>query len=355
MISKVSKDFLYRLLETASPSGFESEIQKVCKNYMEPLVDEVQKDVHGNQYYILNKDSKFRVMICGHVDEIGLMVNSIDENGFIRITAIGGIDPAVLPGQRVIIHSARGKVCGVIGRKPIHLTPEKERDKSFELHELWVDIGARDKKEAENLVSVADPIVLDVPIRELTNNLITARGLDDRIGAFVCLEVMKMLAEKRGELKVGVYCVTTVQEEIGLRGAVTSAYTCAPNTAIAVDVGWATDHPGLEKTKFAEIKLGNGPILDKGPNINPVVFEGLKRVAEENQIPYQVMPAPKATGTDANVIQLSRSGVATGLVGIPNRYMHTPAEIVSLEDVGNAVKLISNWILSLTPEVSFIP
>lgn len=356
MLSKESKDFLYELLHTASPSGFESEAQKVCKNYIEPLVDEVRKDVHGNQFYIINKDANFRVMICGHVDEIGLMVNSIDENGYLRIVPIGGVDPAVLPGKRVVIHSAHGKVVyGVIGRKPVHLTPEKERDKPVELNELWIDIGARDKKEAETMVSVADPIVLDMPIRELNNDIITARGLDDKIGAFVCLEVMKALAEKKKDLKVGVYCVTTVQEEIGLRGAITSAYTCAPNTAIAVDVGWATDHPGLDKTKLADIKLGNGPILDKGPNINPVVFEGLKKIAENNNIPCQIMPAPKATGTDANVIQLSRSGVATGLVGIPNRYMHTPAEIVSLVDVENAVKLITYWILSLTPDISFIP
>lgn len=355
MLHHESKEFLYKMLETPSPSGFENEIQRICKEYMASSVDEVYKDVHGNQFYILNKESDFRVMLCGHVDEIGLMVNSIDENGYIRAVAIGGVDPGVLPGQRIIVHTATENVYGVIGRKPIHLTQEKERKKPFELHELWIDIGAKDKEEAESLVSVADPITLDVPVRELKNDLITARGLDDKIGAFVCLEVMRTLAKRKENLKVGVWCVTTVQEEIGLRGAVTSAYTCAPKTAIAVDVGWATDHPGLDKTKVAEIKLGNGPILDKGPNINPVVFEGLKNIAEKFEIPYQVMPAPKATGTDANVIQLSRSGVATGLVGIPNRYMHTPVEIVSLVDFENAVRLISEWIFSLSEDTCFIP
>ncbi|MCX8064153.1 MAG: M42 family metallopeptidase [Candidatus Hydrogenedentes bacterium] len=355
MLSGKSREFLYRLLETPSPSGFESKVQQVCKEYMEPLMDEVCKDVHGNQFYILNKGCDFRVMLCGHVDEIGLMVNSIDENGYLRVVAIGGVDPAVLPGQRVVVHTAQGDVRGVVGRKPIHLIPEKERDKAFELHELWIDIGAQGKEDAEKLVSVADPVTLDVPIREMNNGLITARGLDDKIGAFVCLDVMSELARKRGDLKVGVWCVTTVQEEIGLRGAVTSAYTCAPKTAIAVDVGWATDHPGIDKARYAEIKLGKGPILDKGPNINPIVFEGLKKIAEANGIPYQVMPAPKATGTDANMIQLSRSGVATGLVGIPNRYMHTPVEIISLVDVENAVNLISKWVLSLNEDISFIP
>ncbi len=352
MLSERSKEFLYDLLNTPSPSGFEVKIQEKCKDYMGRCVDEIYKDVHGNQFYVINKDAPLRVMLCGHVDEIGLMINSIDEEGFIRAVAIGGIDVSVLIGQRVAIHSAGGDVYGVIGRKPIHLTPEKEREKTPELHELWIDIGAANKKEAEKQVSIADPITLDVPIRKLANNLLTARGLDDRIGAFVCLEAIRNLPKQK--LKVAVFCVTTVQEEIGLRGAITSAYACEPHAAIAVDVGWATDHPGIDKAKYAEIKLGKGPILDKGPNINPVVFEGVKKAAETHKIPYQVMPAPRGTGTDANAIQLSRKGVATGLVGIPNRYMHTPVEIVSLSDVENAINLIKNWILSLNPSMSFI-
>jgi len=352
MLSTQSKEFLYDLLNIPSPSGFEVKIQEKCKDYMKRHVDDIYKDVHGNQFYVINKDASLRVMLCGHVDEIGLMINSIDEDGFIRTVAIGGIDVSVLIGQRVAIHSAKGTIYGVVGRKPIHLTPEKEREKTPELHELWIDIGATDKKEAEEQVSIADPITIDVPIRELANNLLTARGLDDRIGAFVCLEAIRNLPKQK--LKAAVFCVTTVQEEIGLRGAITSAYACEPHTAIAVDVGWATDHPGIDKAKYAEIKLGKGPILDKGPNINPVVFEGIKKVAETHKIPYQVMPAPRATGTDANAIQLSRKGVATGLIGIPNRYMHTPVEIVSLTDVENAINLIKNWILSLNTSVSFI-
>ncbi len=353
MLTNTSRDFLFELLNTPSPSGFETEIQKKCKEYMAGYADEIYKDVHGNQFYVVNKNAPLRVMLCGHVDEIGLMVNSIDENGFIRMVAIGGVDTAVLPGQRVVIHSAKGPRYGVIGRKPIHLTPEKEREKSPQIHELWIDIGVNSKKEAEKYVSIADPITLDIPIRELKNNLISARGLDDRIGAFVCLETLRNLPKNK--LKVAVYCVTTVQEEIGLRGAVTSAYACEPHTAIAIDVGWATDHPDIDKAKYAEIKLGKGPILDKGPNINPKVLQGLIKVAQTQKIPYQLMPAPRATGTDANAIQLSRKGVATGLVGIPNRYMHTPAEIVSLTDVENAIKLIKQWILSLSESEDFIP
>ncbi len=353
MLSPSSKNFLFDLLNIPSPSGFEVKIQEKCREYMNSYVDEIYKDVHGNQFYVINKEAPLRVMLCGHVDEIGLMVNSIDEDGFIRAVAIGGVDTAILPGQRVVIHTTKGDIHGVIGRKPIHLTPEKEREKTTQLHELWIDIGVKNKKEAEKIVSVADPITLDVPIRELKNNLISARGLDDRIGAFVCLEAIRNLPKKK--LKIAVYCVTTVQEEIGLRGAITSAYACEPHTAIAVDVGWATDHPGIDKAKYADIKIGRGPILDKGPNINPKVLEGLIKVAQSQNIPYQLMPAPRATGTDANAIQLSRKGVATGLVGIPNRYMHTPAEIVSLTDVENAIKLIKNWVLSLTPSVDFTP
>lgn len=353
MLSSSSKSFLYDLLTTPSPSGFEVKIQEKCKEYMTGYADEIYKDTHGNQFHVINQNAPLRVMLCGHVDEIGLMVNSIDDNGFIRAVAIGGIDTAVLPGQRVQIHSEKGTVYGVIGRKPIHLTPEKEREKNSELHQLWIDIGATSRKDAEKRVAIADPITLDVPIRELGNNLISARGLDDRIGAFVCLEAIRNLPKNK--LKVAIYCVTTVQEEIGLRGAVTSAYACEPHTAIAVDVGWATDHPGIDKDRYAEIKLGKGPILDKGPNINPRVLEGLIKTARSHKIPYQLMPAPRATGTDANAIQLSRKGVATGLIGIPNRYMHTPAEIVSLTDVENAIKLIKNWLLSLSPSANFIP
>jgi endoglucanase len=221
------------------------------------------------------------------------------------------------------------------------------------MHQMWIDIGARNKKDAQKVVAIADPVTIDAGYLELRDNKVVARAFDDRIGAFVCLEAMRLIA--RRTVEVAVYCVTTVQEEIGLRGATTSAYGCNPHAAVAVDVGWATDHPNGEGSRYGETRIGGGPLVDRGPNINPVVHRGLVATARKHRIPIQHVAAPRGTGTDANAIQLSRGGVATGLVGIPNRYMHTPVELVSLKDVENAARLIAEWVCSLRPDASFIP
>jgi endoglucanase len=348
-----SIEFLKKLLRTPSPSGCEEKIQKICRAYAEPYADEIYKDVHGNQYHVLNKQAPLRVMLAGHVDEIALMVNTIDSKGFIGFVPIGGVDGGVLHGQRVIVHGTHGPVAGVIGRKAIHLTPEEERHKASPMHKMWIDIGARDKKDAEKAVAIGDPITIDAGYVELRNGIICARALDDRIGAFVVLETLRLLARKK--INVAVYAVTTVQEEIGLRGATTSAYGCNPHAGIAVDVGWATDHPNGEGCRYGETRLGGGPILSRGPNINPVVRAGLVAAAKAAKVPLQHFAMPRGTGTDANAMQLSRGGVATALVGIPNRYMHTPVELVDLSDVENASKLIAAWISGLKANTSFIP
>jgi endoglucanase len=350
---KDSLDFLKRLINTPSPSGFEEQIQGLCGEYAQPYAEEIYKDVHGNQYHVRNKDAAVRIMLAGHVDEIGLMVNTIDDKGYLGFVPIGGVDAAILGGQRVFVHGAKGAVPGVIGRKAIHLTPQKDRDKPLEMHQMWIDIGARNKKDAQKVVAIADPVTIDAGYLELRDNKVVARAFDDRIGAFVCLEAMRLIA--RRTVEVAVYCVTTVQEEIGLRGATTSAYGCNPHAAVAVDVGWATDHPNGEGSRYGETRIGGGPLVDRGPNINPVVHRGLVATARKHRIPIQHVAAPRGTGTDANAIQLSRGGVATGLVGIPNRYMHTPVELVSLKDVENAARLIAEWVCSLRPDASFIP
>lgn len=350
---KESLEFLKQLLATPSPSGCEEEIQKVCKAYMAKHVDEIYKDVHGNQYHVLNKSAKIRVMFAGHVDEIGLMVNTIDDKGFIGIVPLGGVDTAILGGQRVVVHGPKGLVSGVIGRKAIHLTPPEDRNKALEMHQMWVDIGANSKADAEEVVSIGDPITIDVGYQELRNNTIVARALDDRIGAFVCLEATRILAKRK--LNVALYCVTTVQEEVGLRGATTSAYGIQPHAGVAVDVGWATDHPRGEGERYGQTALGKGPIISRGPNINPVVHAGLLAAAKKHKIPYQPLAMGRPTGTDANAIQLARGGVATALIGIPNRYMHTPVEMVSLDDVEFASNLLAEWVASLKANASFIP
>ncbi len=346
-------DFLERMMETASPSGFEGEVQREIKRDLEEFCDEVRIDTHGNVIGVLNPSGQKRIMICGHCDEIGLMVTYIDDNGFIYFSPIGGIDPMVLPGQRVTIHTKDGKIFGCIGRKPIHLLEEEERKKVPKTHELWIDIGAKDKEDAESAVKIGDPITILAGFQILRNEIAMARGFDDRIGVFIVVETLRELSKR--ELSVAVYGVSTVQEELGLRGARTSAFGIDPHAGIAIDVGFATDHPEANRKRVGEVKLGKGPILHKGANINPVLGNMLIEVAQEKNIPYQLTGEPRATGTDANVIQITRSGVATALVSIPNRYMHTPTELVSLKDVENCIKLLCETISKMPHDIDFTP
>ncbi len=351
---KESVEFLRELVTTPSPSGSEERIQAVCRKYVEKYVDKVYKDVHGNQYAVKNPDGELRIMLAGHVDEIGLMVNHIDDKGFISFVTVGGVDTAILGGQRVIIHSDKGEVPGVIGRTAIHLTEPEDRGKALKVHQMWIDIGAKNKKDAEKVVAVGDSITVDAGYLELRDDKVAARAFDDRVGAFVIIEAMRLL-EKKKLNNIAVYCVTTVQEELGLRGAITSSYGCNPHAGIAVDVGHAIDYPTADIKRHGDLKIGDGPIIAKGPNINPVVFRQLLDTAKHKDIPHQVAAEPKATGTDANAMQLSRGGTATGLVSIPNRYMHSPVELISIKDAENAAKLIAEWIGGLKSGVSFIP
>jgi putative aminopeptidase FrvX len=350
---KQSLDFLKKLLSTPSPSGFEEKIQEVCKAYAKPFVDKIYKDVHGNQYHVRNEKAKLRVMLAGHVDEIALMVHHIDDKGFLQFQAIGGVDPSVLDGQRVHVHTEKGPISGVIGRRAIHLTDAEDRGKAMKMHDLWIDIGSKDKKESQKHVAIGDPATIDAGFIELLNGRVVARAMDDRIGAFICLEAMRLLQGRK--IQCAVYCVTTVQEEIGLRGATTSAYGCDPHVGIAVDVGHATDHPNCDNKRYGSFKLDEGPIITRGPNINPIVWRGLIDVAKKKKIPYQMEGAPRGTGTDANAMQLSRGGVATGLIHVPNRYMHSPVEMVTLKDAENCAQLLAEWIATLTPNMNFIP
>ncbi|PCJ64267.1 MAG: hydrolase [Candidatus Hydrogenedentota bacterium] len=350
---KESLTFLKKLLSTPSPSGFETKIQKVCKGYAAPYVDEIYKDVHGNQYAVRNPKGKLRVMLAGHVDEIALMVNHIDSNGFLGFLAIGGVDASVLDGQRVMVHTDKGDVIGVIGRQAIHLTDAADRGKPLPMHKLWIDIGAKDKKDAVKMVAIGDPATINVGFVELKNGRVVARAMDDRIGAFVILEAMRIIAKKK--IDCAVFCVTTVQEEIGLRGATTSAYGCDPHVGVAVDVSHATDYPNCDSKRYGYFELDKGPILHRGANMNPVLAKQLVNVAKKSKIPYQMEAAPRGTGTDANAMQLSRGGVATGLIGVPNRYMHSPVEMVSLKDAERCAQLIANWICTLKPGMNFIP
>jgi len=348
-----SRQFLTQILASPSPSGYERPVQDVIRTYAREFADEVKTDLHGNVITVRNPQAPFRVLLAGHCDQIGLIVQYIDDDGYIYFQSIGGWDATVLIGQRVTIWTNSGPVQGVIGRKPIHLLSEEERKAVPKLKDLWIDIGAASKAETTQKVRIGDPMTIELAERELLNNRLVASGLDDKSGAWVVIEALKRV--DRQKLRVSVYAVATVQEELGLRGARTSAFGIDPHVGIAVDVTFATDCPNMEKKEEGEIKLGRGPVIYRGPNMNPKVVDRLVELAEANKIPYQLAASGKATGTDANAIQINRAGVATGLVSIPNRYMHSPVEVISLDDLDAAANLLARFVEALSPEDDFTP
>jgi putative aminopeptidase FrvX len=349
-----SLQFLKDLIFAPSPSGYEQPAQEVVRRYAADFADDIRTDVHGNVMAIRNADAPVRVMLAGHCDQIGLMVQHIADSGMLHIAAIGGWDPKVLIGQRVLVHAAEGALPGVIGRKPIHLMPAEARaSEKLEVEELWVDIGAKDQAAAEKLVAIGDCITVEPHFTALQQDLVAAPGLDDKVGVYVVMEALRLVP--KGKLKCAVYAVSTVQEEVGLRGAHTSAYGINPHAGIAVDVTHATDYPGVDPKRTGKVELRKGPSVARGANINPPLRALIVQAAQERKIPYQNDPAPRGTGTDANAIQISRAGVAAGLVSIPNRYMHSPVEIVSLEDLDNAAKLLAQTLTYIDESTDFTP
>ncbi len=350
---EASLTFLKQLLETPSPSGFERPIQDVVRSWARNYADEVRTDRHGNVLAVLNPEGQPRVMLAGHCDQIGLMVQYIDDNGFLYVQPIGGWDMQILLGQYLTVWTREGAVTGVVSRRAPHLLTNEERNKVPQFTDVWVDIGAHDRKEAEALVTAGDPVTAALGYRPLRNDLAAAPAMDDKVGVWTVMEALRLLHGR--SLQAAVYCVSTVQEEIGLRGAATSTYGIHPTVGIAVDVCHATDTPGNDKKTLGDTRLGNGPVVFRGANINPRVFERLEATAREREIGVQVRGSPRATGTDANVMQISRDGVATGIVGIPNRYMHSPVEVVCLEDLDRAARLLAEFCAALTPQMDWTP
>lgn len=352
-MNKESEAFLKALLESPSPSGYEQPAAACWRSYVKDSVDDLIPDVHGNTLAVLNPDAEFKFMLAGHIDEIGLMITHIDDKGYLYTAQIGGMDPSLLIGQRVKVLTKKGDVFGVIGRKAIHQMKPDERKKTVEMENIWVDIGADSKKDAEKRVAVGDPIVIDVEYRRLSGHKVVSRATDDKVGAFVVAEVIKALSKRK--LNISIIGVATVQEEVGLRGATTSAYRVHPQAGIAIDVGFASDHPDTDPKSLGEVKLGKGPILHRGPNINPIMEELLFKTAKQKKIPYQVTAEARPTGTDANAMQLSRGGAATALISIPNRYMHTPVEVISLDDVDNTIKLLVEYLAAHPAQRDYRP
>lgn len=354
MIDAKAKKFLEELLMTCGPSGFEFEQAKVYRDYLKPFAHEIRTDVLGNTVARLNPGAKFQFMLSGHYDEIGFQVVSIMPQGLVSFRPVGGIDPLTLPGTGVEILAEKGHIHGVIGRKPIHLQTPDERKAVPKIEDLWIDIGAADKETAEKLVQVGDPVAFSRNFEMLSETVVHSKSLDDKIGAFVIAEAFRQLSKRK--IKVGVACVGTVQEELGLRGAITGAFGVNPDAAIAVDVGFATDVPGIKPELLGDIKLGAGAELQRNADNNPPLLGRILKAAAKKKIPYQMTTGHRATGgTDTAAIQMTRGGVATALISIPNRYMHTPAEICDLRDVESAVALIVETIASLTGKETFIP
>jgi len=348
-----SFDFLKKVVDTPSPSGYEQRVQRVFRDRVSTFAANVRTDVLGNVYATVNPSGMPRIMLAGHADEIGFQVRYISDEGMLYFGSIGGQDVIVTVGQRVVVHTAGGPVPGVLGRKAIHLLDAEERTKTPKMDDIWIDIGAKDKADAESAVAIGDCVTYEHELSRLRGDLCVARSFDDKMGVFVVAEALRLLSGT--SIKASVIGVATVQEEIGLRGAHTSAFEANPLVGIAIDVGHSTDYPGGDKKKVGDMKLGVGPMITRGANINPVVFDLLVKTAKELNIPYQVQAAPGGTGTDANVMQLTHSGIAAGLIEVPLRYMHTPNEIMNLNDIENAARLVAGFCERVNADIDWIP
>lgn len=348
--------FLKKLLDTAGPSGFEQAPARVWREEVGTFADEVRADVHGNAVAALNPTGKPRLMLTGHIDEIGLQITHIDDEGFLYFSGIGGWDSQVLVGQRVLLLTRGGPVHGVVGKKAVHQLKKEELDRVTKVIDLWIDIGAANRDEAVARVRIGDPGVLDSRVAEYPNGRIVSRSLDNRIGAYVAAEALRRLASQRPK-HAAVFAVASTREEIAWTGsgARTSAVGIEPNVAIVVDVTHATDYPGADKKHAGDHRLGGGVVLSRGSSISSVVFDMLVECAEQAKIPFTVQAAPRDTGTDADAIYNALRGIPTGLVSVPNRYMHSPNEMVALEDLDRAVELLAALARRLEPGTDFIP
>jgi endoglucanase len=330
-------ELLDKLLRTGAPSGYEAPVAEIWREAASFAT--LSSDGLGSSIARIGEEAPL-LAVVGHIDEIGLVVTHIDEKGFLYFNPIGGWDPQILVGQRVEVRGRDGLVPGVVGRKPIHLLEPEQRKKVVELKGLHIDIGAADRDDAGGLVRVGDPVVIAAEPVPLAGDRLASRSMDNRLGSYVALEALRRCHE-RGSLQASFAAVAAVQEEIGLFGARTAAFEARPDLAIAVDVTHATDAPGVDEKEVGSHPLGSGPVIGRGSTLSPKMFELLVETAEDEGIEYSVGASGRGTSTDADVIQISRSGIPTGLVSIPLRYMHSPVELVDLGDLEATVELVA--------------
>jgi endoglucanase len=347
-----SLEFLTRLLSTPTPSGDEAKGQRVWLDYVAPFADSVETDTYGNALAVLNPQGSPKIMVEGHADEIAFQISYIDDDGFIYFSGVGGHDPSLARGQRVHIHGRNGEVLGVIGALAIHMQGGKKQEVP-ELHELFIDIGAANRKDAEKRVAVGDLITYIVGWQQLHGDIYIARACDNRIGTFVAAEVLRLCAKAGKKLKAQVVAASAIGEENGLYGAEMIGYSVKPDAALVIDVGQATDIPVTNKKRFGDTKLGKGPILSRGSVNHPVLVKRLEETAVKNKIAFQRGIDPRRSGTDADAIFLQKGGIATVAIGVPNRYMHTPVEAVHLKDLENLANWLTAFILDLKAGETF--
>ena len=345
-------EFLKDLLEAKSPTGHEFAAQKVIDDHVEKSADKYSKDALGNRIAELKGDGGPTLMFAGHIDEIGLIISHVDDRGYLYFEFLGGHDQIIPSGRRLHILTRNGPVLGITGKRAVHLLSPEDRKRVPERHDMWIDIGVNNRADALTIVRIGDPAVYTDGPEILRGSIGVARAFDDKAGAYVCMEAFRRLAKEKS-LAATVASVATTQEEIGTRGAQVAAQGIKPDVSIAVDVGHATDHPDADNRKFGRFTLSGGPVIARGPNINPVVYDQMVEAAESLGIPYQIGAESRPTGTDARAIQMAHSGVACGLLSIPLRYMHTPGEVVDLAVVEQSVQLLVEFACRVKKKQSY--
>ena len=338
-MDRSARRFLEDLLRTPGPSGFEGAVQDVWRSYV-GKVAKVERDVHGNQYATLPGRSERSLIVAGHSDEVALIVQYIDDDGFIYVRAIGGVDPTILPSHRVTILGHEGHLRGVIGKKAFHLRERDGEEKPPRIDDLYIDIGAATKAEAAKLVEVGDPVIFGEAIEPLIGEYATARNFDNRIGCFVAAEALRALAAGKKRPGFTVHAVSSVQEETGLWGAGNITARLKPDAAVAVDVTHDTHHPGVKRQKHGDVRCGAGPVLTRGVRTNKVLFEEIRAAAKTARLPHQVETDQGHTHTDADPISARLEGVPVAVLSVPCRYMHTSCEVIHLGDLDRAVELV---------------
>jgi endoglucanase len=346
-------EFLKTLVNTPSPSGHEYRGQRVWLDHVKPFADETFTDAYGNAVAVLNKGGSPRLMLAAHADEIGMVVNYISEEGYIYVRKLGGIDAAITKAQRVVIHTRQGPIKGVVGNVAPHLTKDEGEKKAPKIQDLFIDIGVKDKREAQELVRIGDPMTLDDQFELLRNNLAIARAFDNRIGTFAVAEAFRILKEDKIKLKAEICAVSNIMEEVGLLGARQIAYSLKPDAALVVDVTHATDYPTVSKTQHGDIKIGGGPAITHGGCNHPVIVDRIEEVAKKMKIPLQHEAMSATSGTDTDVIFWTRGGIPSGLISLPDRYMHSSVELISLDDLDQVTQLLAGFAGSLKSDEKF--